>query len=60
MNELKRSVIFGAAGKREETICNLRATIKKEDCENKELKLKLEIMTKKVAALTNLLENKDE
>ena len=55
MNELKRSVIFGAAGKREETICNLRATIKKEDCENKELKLKLDIMTKKVAALTNLL-----
>lgn len=41
-------------------ISNLRNTIKKEDSEIKELRLKLDIFTKKNAALTTLIENKDE
>ena len=41
-------------------ISTLRNTIKKEDGEIKELRVKLDIFTKKNAALATLIENKDE
>lgn len=48
------------SSKKDDMISNLRNTIKKEDGEIKELKVKLEIFTKKNTALATLIENKDE
>jgi chromosome segregation ATPase len=60
LSEIKKNLMFGTSNKKEEIISTLRNTIKKEDSENKELRLKLEIFTKKNAALATLVENKEE
>lgn len=60
LSEIKKTLMFGSSGKKEEIICNLRDTIKKEDSENKELRFKLEINTKKLAALNTMLQSKDQ
>lgn len=60
LSEIKKNLMFGNINKKEDLISNLRNTIKKEDNENKELKIKLDICTKKNLALTTLIENKDE
>lgn len=60
LSEIKKNLMLGNINKKEDLISNLRHTIKKEDNENKELKIKLEISTKKNLALTTLIENKDE
>lgn len=52
--------MLAVGSKKDDVISNLRQTIKKEDGEIKELKVKLEIFTKKNAALATLIENKDE
>jgi len=52
--------MFGSSGKKEDIICSLRDTIKKEDSENKELRFKLDIISKKFAALNTLLQSKDQ
>jgi uncharacterized protein (DUF3084 family) len=60
LSEIKKNLLFGSSGKKDDVISNLRNTIKKEDTEIKELRLKLDIFTKKNAALATLIENKDE
>jgi hypothetical protein len=60
LNEIKKKMVSNPANKKEDLICNLRDTIKKEDNEIKELRVKLDIYSKKNALLTTLIENKDE
>jgi flagellar biosynthesis chaperone FliJ len=48
------------AGKREDFISNLRDTIKKEDSEIKDLRVKIDIFAKKNILLKTMIENKDQ
>lgn len=51
---------LGQTGKKEDLISNLRDTIKKEDSEIKDLRVKIDIFAKKNTLLTTLIENKDQ
>jgi chromosome segregation ATPase len=60
LNDIKKHLLFGAGSKKEEIISNLRDTIKKEDGEIRELRVKQEILTKKNSTLQTMLDNKEE
>lgn len=60
LNDIKKHLLFGAGSKKEEIISNLRDTIKKEDGEIRELRVKQEILTKKNATLQSMLDNKEQ
>ena len=57
LKEIKQILLKGD-GRKQEEMNNLRQTIKKEDTENKELKLQLEIQVKKAQAIETLLTTK--
>lgn len=60
LGQIKKNLIFGPAIKKEEPDNSLKESLKKQNSENFELRLKLELFTKKSKSLECLVDSKEE